>query len=201
MQSKIGDTGNNNRGSGFGTGSERFGDRNRGATTETNIATESGLVEGLMRWVSLTLNLFKIGVTDGIQVGVELEVEMRCLGILALIRSRVTIGGDLKREEVFSDVGAIWEDMGEKITTTIGVRRRQNFDFSRCQCGNPHKWLAKPELYFSVLEVERGKRLEVVSFCLVGHANSRWRWLKGQYEKLERKRLRWTMFVDEFMMQ
>lgn len=88
-----------------------------------------GFVKGLMRWMSLTLKLFKIGVIDGIHVGVEVKIEMRRMGTLARIRSGVTIGDELKGEEVFSDMGAIWEDMREKIATTIGVRIGQKLIF------------------------------------------------------------------------
>ncbi|KAG7990670.1 hypothetical protein I3843_02G036300 [Carya illinoinensis] len=62
------------------------------------------------------------------------------------------------------------------------------------------KWLDKVDHYFRVYDVPRRERVSTACFYLEGKASKWWRWIRDQYEKDE-KRLGWTAFEKEFLMQ
>ncbi|XP_040998177.1 uncharacterized protein LOC121244221 [Juglans microcarpa x Juglans regia] len=66
--------------------------------------------------------------------------------------------------------------------------------------GDPYEWLDKVDHYFHTYEVPRRERVSTACFYLEGKASKWWRWIRDQYEKDE-KRLRWTMFEKEFLLQ
>ncbi|KAG7996275.1 hypothetical protein I3843_01G150700 [Carya illinoinensis] len=78
--------------------------------------------------------------------------------------------------------------------------RRPKVDFPKFNGGDPYEWLDKVDHYFHVYEVSREERVSTACFHLEGRASKWWRWLRDQYDK-ERRRLGWTAFEKEFLMQ
>ncbi|XP_042948527.1 uncharacterized protein LOC122281239 [Carya illinoinensis] len=72
--------------------------------------------------------------------------------------------------------------------------------FPKFNGGDPYEWLDKVDHYFRVYEVPREERFSTACFYLEGKASKWWRWFRDQYDK-ERKRLGWTAFEKEFLMQ
>ncbi|XP_041024018.1 uncharacterized protein LOC121264784 [Juglans microcarpa x Juglans regia] len=78
--------------------------------------------------------------------------------------------------------------------------KRTKVDFSKFNAGDPYEWLDKVDHYFHTYEVPRRERVSTACFYLEGKASKWWRWIRDQYEKDE-KRLGWTMFEKEFLLQ
>ena len=78
--------------------------------------------------------------------------------------------------------------------------KRPKVDFPKFNGGDPYEWLDKVDHYFHTYEVSRHERVSIACFYLEGKASKWWRWIRDQYEKDE-KRLGWTAFEKEFLMQ
>ncbi|XP_040998183.1 uncharacterized protein K02A2.6-like [Juglans microcarpa x Juglans regia] len=78
--------------------------------------------------------------------------------------------------------------------------RRPKVDFPKFNEGDPYEWLDKVDHYFHTYEVPRRERVSTACFYLEGKASKWWRWIRDQYEKDE-KRLGWTAFEKEFLLQ
>ncbi|XP_042954591.1 uncharacterized protein LOC122291003 [Carya illinoinensis] len=78
--------------------------------------------------------------------------------------------------------------------------KRPKVDFPKFNGGDPYEWLDKVDHYFRVYDVPRRERVSTACFYLEGKASKWWRWIRDQYEKDE-KRLGWTAFEKEFLMQ
>jgi len=78
--------------------------------------------------------------------------------------------------------------------------KRPKVDFPKFNGGDPYEWLDKVDHYFHTYEVPRHERVSTACFYLEGKASKWWRWIRDQYEK-ERRRLGWTAFEKEFLMQ
>ena len=78
--------------------------------------------------------------------------------------------------------------------------RRPKVDFPKFNGGDPYEWLDKVDHYFRVYEVPRDERVSTACFHLEGRASKWWRWLRDQYDQ-DRRRLGWTAFEKEFLMQ